>query len=299
MKTLSLVLVSAVVAAGTSGGTVIALRSTSDDTSTPATITPARDANVARLEAQIAEQGELLRALSEQLEVQAPSSAERRSATELEDVVRSVLAEQLEAVASPGDGEPVLASAKKDPELTARSAFEAIFAARAAGKDWDSMDISWDQLRDEGLLDDVLAEFEEFASLNPDDPNAHVMLGGAYIQALQDASNQETARYAMKADGAFTRALELDDHNWEARFSKAVSLSFWPPLFGKQGEAIEHFEILLGQQADAPPQSHHAQTYVFLGNLYQQQGDQEKAKEIWATGLSAFPDDGDLLSKAE
>ena len=79
-----------------------------------------------------------------------------------------------------------------------------------------------------------------------------------------------------------------------ARFTKAMSLSFWPPVFGKQGEAIQHFEILANQQEEGPPSGHFAQTYLLLGNMYAEQGKSEKALEAWERGLGYFPSNESL-----
>ncbi len=104
----------------------------------------------------------------------------------------------------------------------------------------------------------------------------------------------------MKADEAFDAALARDDHHWDARFSKAVSPSFWPPLFGKQAEAIEHFETLMGQQEALPQQGpKHAQTYLLLGNLYQQQGNNDKALATWNDGTQLFPDNHELAARVQ
>jgi tetratricopeptide (TPR) repeat protein len=100
----------------------------------------------------------------------------------------------------------------------------------------------------------------------------------------------------MKADGAFDQALELDPRHWDARFSKAISLAFWPPIFGKQAGAVKNFETLMLQQEEAggASQPQYAQTYQFLGNLYMQQGNSQKAREIWSRGLRFFPNDATL-----
>ena len=76
-----------------------------------------------------------------------------------------------------------------------------------------------------------------------------------------------------------------------------MSLSFWPPVFGKQTEAIKHFEILVAQQANQPTRAGYAETHVLLGNLYQQIGDKQKAISTWKTGLGLFPDNPELAQQ--
>jgi tetratricopeptide (TPR) repeat protein len=76
-----------------------------------------------------------------------------------------------------------------------------------------------------------------------------------------------------------------------------VSLSFWPPIMGKQPEAIQQFEMALAQQEARPSRPEYAQTYLFLGNLYRQQGNAARAKEIWKKGSELFPENDELTRK--
>ena len=156
----------------------------------------------------------------------------------------------------------------------------------------------WRELAGEGRLDELIAAFEARVEADPSNPETHVDVASAYLQKIQEVGPGPMAGlWATKADGAYDQALELDPQHWEARFSKAASLSFWPPIFGKQGEAIQQFEILLDQQSAGAPEPHHAETYLFLGNLYQQSGQLEKAAATWKQGLALFPDHGELSSK--
>ena len=155
----------------------------------------------------------------------------------------------------------------------------------------------WKRAIDEGLIDELVARFEERAAADPDNPDAQVELGGAYIQKIQEVANSPLAGvWANKADEAFDRALELDEDHWGARMSKAVSLSFWPPIFGKQAEAVNQFELLIEKQKQMPLDSSHESPYVLLGNLYWQRGDTEKAVAIWQEGIGYFPESTDLAS---
>jgi tetratricopeptide (TPR) repeat protein len=104
----------------------------------------------------------------------------------------------------------------------------------------------------------------------------------------------EAGQWAMKADSTFDSILKANPENWDARFTKAVSYSFWPPMFGKQQAAIDNFEILVSQQANQTPDPKFAQTHLLLGNLYYQTGQGDKAKEAWSNGLAQFPEDAAL-----
>ena len=168
----------------------------------------------------------------------------------------------------------------------------------APGGDWDSREGVWKRIREAGLTDEAIAEYERLAELTPNDPDLQTALGGAYLQKIQEVGQSpEAGELATLADRAFDRALEIDDHHWEARFTKAMSLSFWPPVFGKQGEAIQQFEILASQQEEGPPSGHFAQTYLLLGNMYAEQGKAEKALEAWERGLSYFPNNESLAKQ--
>ena len=104
----------------------------------------------------------------------------------------------------------------------------------------------------------------------------------------------------MTADKAFDTALDLDPEHWDARFTKAVSLSFWPPITGKQPEAVSNFQTLIAQQEKSGvTQPHYAQSYLLLGNLYLQQGKTDLAMQTYQQGLGLFPDHGDLKSQLE
>jgi len=158
----------------------------------------------------------------------------------------------------------------------------------------------WQRLREEKLIDGVVAEIERQAASSPNNPDLAAELGRAYIQKLFDAGVGPLAGvWGEKADKAFDRALELDPEHQGARFEKAIALSNWPAFLGKQGEAARQFELLREQQERSPAQPGHARTYFFLGNLYDQMGEGDKAAAIWARGLDFFPDDAQLRTRRQ
>jgi tetratricopeptide (TPR) repeat protein len=153
----------------------------------------------------------------------------------------------------------------------------------------------FEKLRDAGRIDEYVAAIEALAAANPDDPDLQVALGHAYLQKLFGLGNSpEAGVYAVKSDDAFTHALELDETNWGARFSKAVSLSNWPAFLGRGPEAIEHFETLLDQQEGLPKREEFALTYLFLGNMYDASGKRDDALATWREGLELYPGFDDL-----
>jgi len=184
--------------------------------------------------------------------------------------------------------------AAKEQESSAADLLELLEGAEGE----DGRQEVWDRIREEGRLDDVIALLEARAEEFSDDPDAQVEVASAYIQKIFEVGEGPAAGvWAGKADKAYDRALALDDHHWDARFNKAISLSFWPPIFGKQREAISHFETLIEQQRSLPSENRHAQTYLLLGNLYAQSGDGEQAEATWQQGLGLFPENESLLGK--
>lgn len=221
-------------------------------------------------------------------EIALQSSRDSRVPTgEIEQAVARALEKQAGSPETTG-ADPAHAAGRFD----ARAAFEDLLAPNLSR---DAKLAKWKAIAAAGGLDDVVAMFEEYAKENSGSASAQVELGGAYLQKVFKAGNgPEAGVWATKADKAFDAALAIDDHSWDARFSKAVSLSFWPPVFGKQTEAIRNFEVLLDQQADQPSDPKFAQSWLFLGNLYQQLGKMDQAVATWQKGLASFPDNAAL-----
>ena len=158
----------------------------------------------------------------------------------------------------------------------------------------------WQKLRDEDKIDAVVAEMERRAELEPNDPDLQTQLGHAYVEKLYDVGMGPLAGvWGQKADQAYDRALALDETHWDARFSKALSLSNAPAFLGLTNQAIQQFEILVDQQERTRAEPEHAATFLYLGNMYEQSGQLEKALQTWRRGLERFPGDEDLRAKVE
>lgn len=170
---------------------------------------------------------------------------------------------------------------------------DAEFAA-LKGTDFFGNPAAWKRAHAAGKLDEIVARFEAQAKANPGSPDAQMQLAKAYLAYTNiDPSKYE---FSLKADGAFDKVLELDDHHWEARFTKALSYTFWPEFLGKRKPAIAHFETLVAQQEAMPASPEQAQTYLYLGNLLERT-DPAKAKEMWAKGARRHPDSQELAKK--
>ncbi|MGQ0551618.1 MAG: tetratricopeptide repeat protein [Planctomycetota bacterium] len=164
--------------------------------------------------------------------------------------------------------------------------------------DQDAKQALWNSLREAGLLDEAVAVLEALAKARPHDPEAQVDYAEVCIQKIFEVGGGiQAGPWAMRADQAYDVALAADPEHWEARFSKAISLSFWPPITGKQAVAIDNFRTLIEQQERRSRRPEYAQTYLMLGNLYLQQGQHEQARQTFQAGLKQFPEDSELSEK--
>lgn len=178
--------------------------------------------------------------------------------------------------------------------------FEALFARLSApSASYDEKAEDWAEIQKQGWMEQAIAAFEKRAAGAPGSADAQSDLGDAYVQKLMTVpEGPQRGLWAWKADEAYDRALKIDERHWRGRFSKAMALSFWPPVFGKQAEAIRQFEILIGQQEAQAPEEHFAGAYLYMGNLLQGQGKVEEARKAWERGLAIFPQDEELKAKA-
>ena len=157
---------------------------------------------------------------------------------------------------------------------------------------------AWKQLRDAGKLDQAIAELEQRTINDPRAAEYPAALGQAYLKkcgTIQDI--REQGILAMQADKLFDTALSLDPANWEARFTKAVGMSYWPVTLNKSDEVIQHFQTLIEQQETQTQQPHFAESYAWLGDQYQKAGRRDDARTVWQRGAALFPADEKLRGK--
>jgi len=108
---------------------------------------------------------------------------------------------------------------------------------------------------------------------------------------------REQAIFAMKADKTLETALKLDPSNWDARFMKAVGMSYWPANLNKSPEVAQEFLTLIQQQEGQPKEPQFAQPYIWLGKEYEKAGEVENAAQIWKRGAALFPENKELQNK--
>ncbi|HUR28813.1 MAG TPA: hypothetical protein VM509_11545 [Planctomycetota bacterium] len=248
----------------------------------------APSANDAKLAEVLQSQSRLEQALAELQASQALLAARPERTTIAAEPAASVSAAATEpaALAKPASDAP--------PALTVETVLAQLDDPNLGYADRTAL---WENAHKAGLTDALVAAIEKRAERDPNNPELQVDLGNSYLQELNFASEFAKGKWATKADAAFDSALALDPNHWEARFTKAVSLSHWPALFGKQPKAIGEFETLIAQQNAGPKQEKHAQTYWYLGNMYQATGATAKAFETWQKGLDLFPGNAQLQAQ--
>ena len=157
---------------------------------------------------------------------------------------------------------------------------------------------AWKYLGDAGKLDQVIAELEKRTASDTNNADCPAALGHAYLHKCGTIKDvREQGILAMQADKQFDTALSLDPSNWEARFIKAVAMSYWPPMLNKGDEVIQHFQTLIQQQEALTPQPQFAETYAWLGDQYQRAGRADDARTVWQRGAALFPADEKLRTK--
>jgi tetratricopeptide (TPR) repeat protein len=154
---------------------------------------------------------------------------------------------------------------------------------------------TWKQLRKTGKLDEAITQLEQRVTENPRSAGDVTVLGqGYYKKAGSTDDVRERAIFAMKADQTLEAALNLDSSNWEARFTKAAGMSYWPPELNKGPEVIQQFLTLIQQQETEAPQPQFARSYLLLGEQYEKAGRAADASEVWQRGANLFPNDSEL-----
>lgn len=207
-----------------------------------------------------------------------------------DDAVAAAVQRYLKTQAGPTDA----AGKAAEKELDVRATFTAL-QAQKTNNYWQNQE-AYKRAFTAGKMDDLVAMFEQNAKANPNDPNAQMQLADAYLAYVQlDSSKGSTL--GLRADQVLDKTLELDPSHWQARFTKAVSYTFWPSILGKDKEALAHFDILVQQQQNMPVSPEQAQTYLYYGNMLEKSGQAAKAKEIWQQGLQRHPGDNDLRQK--
>lgn len=290
MNTAATIVIS--ILAGASTATLVSLAMQPADTSTDSLVLSRLESSLEQMENSNAE-------LKKQIEELAKRPAGGGETATLDRREASLVSEEqvaaaVEAYLKSRAGQP-LDAALAGGEAAADRAFdlEKDLEGLLGTSFFEDQDV-WKRAFEAGKMDEVIEQIKALADANPNDPQAQMNLANAYMAYLQMDNTKWDM--SMKADGQFDKVLALDDNHWEARFTKAVSYTFWPPFLGKGKEAISHFETLVEQQERRPPQDHEAQTYLYLGNMLAEK-DPARAREMWQKGMARHPNSAELRAK--
>jgi tetratricopeptide (TPR) repeat protein len=186
-----------------------------------------------------------------------------------------------------------------DPAATAKLAFkQSMDTLLSPSSTHEQRQDAWKQLMAAGQLDQAVAQLQQLAAANPQSAQYPGDLGEAYLkQCSQTTDVREQGILALNADKLFDTALNLDPSDWEARYTKAVALSYWPANLNKGQDVIDNLMTLIQQQQNLPPETQFALPYLRLGDYYQKAGDTPSALHAWQQGASLFPANDDLKSR--
>src|SRR5260370_6178681 len=190
---------------------------------------------------------------------------------------------------------PLAISATPDARLVFNQAIETLVSPQASFEEKQAI---WKRLKETGNLDQAITELEQRAANDPQRAEYAAVLGQAYLKKCAGIEDvREQAILAMKADQHLETALGLDPSNWEARFTKAVGMSYWPMQLNNGQEVIEQFQTLIQQQEAQPPQPQFARPYLLLGDQYQKAGYPDYPAQVSQRGSALFPDNSELKHK--
>jgi tetratricopeptide (TPR) repeat protein len=189
----------------------------------------------------------------------------------------------------------VVAAKPVEAEMAVPEALQTLLSSTT---DFETKQAVWDRLRAGGRLGEVIAGLERAVADDPQSADKAAALGEAYYkQAGGTQDVRERALAAMKGDAMLDEALKNDPSNWEARYTKAVGMSYWPAELNRGQEVVDQFQRLIQQQETQPVQPQFARSYVRLGDQYQKLGHYQEAEQAWQQGLTAFPDNNDLKKR--
>ncbi|MEM7305091.1 MAG: hypothetical protein AAF682_00405 [Planctomycetota bacterium] len=213
------------------------------------------------------------------------------SLQEVEEAVRRLVAAEALAEA-PAEGEEPTVAWPGETD----GALAAVLRILELGVDSPEAQALWAEAAENGQLHALLDAMEAHLGETETVESELARARSYYSAARADPWNKD-GNWWVDSNDAYGRVLDLDPQHWEARYNKARNMSFWPAAYGGQAEAIKHFEILIDQQESGAPADRYARTYLWLGNLYAQQGNASLANDVWNRGLQLYPGDSSLAEK--
>ncbi len=156
----------------------------------------------------------------------------------------------------------------------------------------------WQATRTTGLVDDTITSLETYVKTNPQDNEARMELGDAYVAKLLTVpGGPERGIWGMKAEKQWKDVVKRDPDHWDAQYTLAYNYSMYPDFLNKTDDAIAGFEQALRIQDRVASKPGHAKTYVQLARMHKKKGNAKKAREVLERGQMRHPRN-DEIAKA-
>lgn len=143
-------------------------------------------------------------------------------------------------------------------------------------------------------LEEAIGTMEQAVKEYPDSSAAYTHLGillGSKVRGMRDFS--EMFLVMQRVFEMWGKALELDPHNFEARFHRGAWAVNIPKFVGQLETGIKDMEMVvsvLEQSSDAEAKAQLAEAYRHLATGYQRRGEYEKAKKTWNEIIAIAPE---------
>ena len=155
----------------------------------------------------------------------------------------------------------------------------------------------WQATRTTGLVDDTITNLESYMEAHPQDNEARMELGDAYVAKLLTVpGGPERGIWGMKAEKQWQDVVKQDPDHWDAQYTLAFNYSMYPDFLNKIDDAIAGFERALEIQGRTQPKPQHAKTYVQLARMHNKKGNTEKAREVLELGRMRHPQDKQITA---
>jgi tetratricopeptide (TPR) repeat protein len=138
--------------------------------------------------------------------------------------------------------------------------------------------------------------FSKLSADHPQSANLHLNYGFAYVDKIPAAGSITQVILANNALEEFSKSVEIKP-TWLALYTRGASYLFWPKVFNKAPLGVADLEKALALQKGRPTKPYYVRTYIALGDGYCKTEQMDKAREIWAQGLSKFPADSRLRDR--
>lgn len=153
-----------------------------------------------------------------------------------------------------------------------------------------------------GQIDQAIAVMERVIEDHAESSKAYSYLGDLMGEKAQKTKEYGDIFFAIEhAFAMWDKAIELDEKNYEARFTRGAWAVNIPKFVGRLDEGIKDLEYMTQVLQYAPgeeAQQHLVSAYSYLGDGYQKQGELEKAEKMFDKVIEMAPET-ELAEKAQ